>query len=126
MHSLLRGTARALALVLSLTWVWLPAAQAGTITMAQVLGHELAQRHVEQAQAALQRAEVREQLAQLGVDAEAAAERLAALTPEEIAALDQRLQDLPAGSGALEIIGAVFLVLLILELVGVINIFKSF
>ena len=47
------------------------------------------------------------------------------MTPDELARLSRGLDELPAGAGALEVIGVVFLVLLLLELVGVIDIFKK-
>jgi len=72
----------------------------------------------------LSRTEVREQLVRLGVDPEQVNARLANLTDHEIAALDKKLGELPAGGDALTVIGIVFLVLLILELVGVIDVFK--
>jgi len=60
------------------------------------------------------------------VDRPAAVEaRLAAMTPEERAQLNARIDEMPAGGDVLVLIGAVFLVLLILELVGVIDIFKK-
>lgn len=77
-------------------------------------------------QAALERGAVQAQLVAHGVDAAAAAERVAALTDEELRHLDARLAELPAGAGVVEIVGVVFVVLLILELVGVTDIFKAF
>jgi hypothetical protein len=50
---------------------------------------------------------------------------LAALTDAEIAALADRLEQAPAGGDALAVIGIVFLVLMILEFTGVIDIFKK-
>jgi hypothetical protein len=76
-------------------------------------------------QAFLARGEVREQMVLLGVDPDKASARVAALTAEEISQLQHHINDLPAGSNALALIGAVFLVLLILELVGVTNIFNK-
>lgn len=75
-------------------------------------------------QAALARADVREQLVRLGVDPVAASERVASLSDEELAMIEGKLESLPAG-GLLGVIGVVFVVLLILELVGVIDIFKK-
>jgi Family of unknown function (DUF6627) len=69
---------------------------------------------------------VRAQLIQLGVDPQDAQARVAALTDSELAKLNQRLDKLPAGGDVLAVIGIVFVVLLILELTGVINIFKNF
>jgi hypothetical protein len=79
---------------------------------------------VTRVQAALDREALQAQLQALGVDPAAAIERVAALTDEELRYLDGRLSSLPAGAGALEVIGVVFVVLLILEVVGVINIFR--
>lgn len=71
--------------------------------------------------------QVRDQLVRFGVDPEHATLRVAALSDSELQALDQRISELPAGaSGALEVLGIVLLVLLVLELVGVTDIFKSF
>lgn len=68
---------------------------------------------------------VKKQLVELGVDPSSASERVAAMTTEELRILHSRIGELPAGAGAIEVIGVVFLVLLILELVGVTNIFNK-
>ena len=79
----------------------------------------------EQLQTALQREDVRARLVELGVDPAQAGARVAAMTPAEAQLLQARSDALPAGAEALEGIGIVFLVLLILELVGVTNIFHK-
>lgn len=65
-----------------------------------------------------------EELTAMGVDPEVAALRAASLSPSELEQLADRIDELPAGAGALEVLGITFLVLLILELTGVINIFN--
>lgn len=75
--------------------------------------------------AVLAREEVKQRLEQYGVDSLAANERIAALTDQELSLLATELENLPAGGDLLGIVGVVFLVLLILELVGVIDIFKK-
>lgn len=76
-------------------------------------------------QAQLAREDVRAQLSRFGVKAEAIDSRLAALSDSELAGLSKRMKEAPAGgNGVIVIFGVVFLVLLILELVGVIDIFK--
>lgn len=75
--------------------------------------------------AVLARDDVRAKFAELGVDASAVEGRLAALTDEEIRTLADRIGEAPAGGDALAVIGIVFIVLLILELTGVIDIFKK-
>ena len=69
---------------------------------------------------------VRDQMISLGVDPAEVKERLAALTDAELGILNQNIESLPAGGDSvLVVIGIVFLVLLILELTGVINIFNK-
>jgi hypothetical protein len=83
--------------------------------------------HIDRISAVLAEQQVRDQLVRFGVDPRDAALRVAALSDSELQTLDQRIGELPAGAdGVLEVIGIVMLVLLILELVGVTDIFKSF
>jgi hypothetical protein len=81
---------------------------------------------VARVQAAFDRDDLRAQLVAQGVDPAAAMERVAAMTDEELRYLDGRLAELPAGADVVAVVGVVFIVLLILELVGVTDIFKSF
>ena len=76
-------------------------------------------------QAAMARDDVRAKLAELGVNAADLDGRLAALSPAELSLLADKLDQAPAGGDALAVIGIVFVVLLILELTGVIDIFKK-
>jgi hypothetical protein len=74
--------------------------------------------------AGLNRAEVRDRLAGMGVDANAVDARLAGLTDAELRQMAEQMEQMPAGGDALAVIGIVFVVLVILELVGIIDIFK--
>jgi hypothetical protein len=65
----------------------------------------------------------------LGVNPDEVRQRVEALSDQELNMLAQHIDDLPAGAGAegvLVVIGIVFLVLIILELVGVTNVFSRF
>jgi hypothetical protein len=75
---------------------------------------------------ALAREEVRAQFVALGVSPAQVESRVAALTDSELRTLAGQMAEMPAGADALAVIGIVFLVLLILEAVGVIDIFKKF
>ncbi|HET9692798.1 MAG TPA: PA2779 family protein [Steroidobacteraceae bacterium] len=75
--------------------------------------------------AALARQEVRDQMAALGVNPVDIDTRVARLTDTELRTLAERMGEMPAGGDALAVIGIVFVVLVILELVGVIDIFKK-
>jgi hypothetical protein len=76
--------------------------------------------------AAFEREDVRAQLVKFGVDPSEAAARAAALDDADLAKLAGRMDQLPAGGdgGLLAVIGIVFIVLLILDYVGVTKIFR--
>jgi hypothetical protein len=100
-------------------------AQAGLIGTQASLAMEQRQGRLERVQGLVLRQEVQSQMVAMGVDPAAVQERLAALTDEELQTLEGRLDSLPAGGDALAVVGIVFVVLIILELVGVTNIFTK-
>ena len=67
---------------------------------------------------ALSRPDLVRQMEKLGVDPTAARDRVAALTDEELAALDQRLDSLPAGGDVLGALVFVFVLLLVTDILG--------
>jgi hypothetical protein len=75
-------------------------------------------------QAQLARDEVRAEFLARGVLPSEVDERVAALSTAELHQLKQQIDELPAG-GILAVIGVVFVVLLILDLVGVTNVFTK-
>ncbi|MCB1676748.1 MAG: PA2779 family protein, partial [Halioglobus sp.] len=99
-------------------------AQAGMVSTRDAMTMEMRQQHISRAQAMLARSEVSQAMVQLGVDPAQARLRVAALSNEELAQLSEQMDSLPAG-GILALIGAVFVVLLILEIIGVTNIFNK-
>jgi uncharacterized membrane protein (Fun14 family) len=101
------------------------AAYGGVISTEQYLSAIDREATIARIDAVLARDEVRRQLEHHGVDPAAASARVAALTDRELQTLATDLESLPAGGNALAVVGIVFLVLLILELVGVIDIFKK-
>jgi hypothetical protein len=115
-------------LILALTVAGVPqrasAAQVDTQTLIQDGGGAA---RVTRLQAQLSRRDVQRAMISLGVNPVAASERVAGLTDDEIVRLEHELDKLPAGGdgGILEILGVVFLVLIILDLVGVTHVFRS-
>jgi hypothetical protein len=101
------------------------AAHAGVIGTQQYLSAVDREAAIARIDAVLAREEVRSRLEHYGVDPAAAQARVAALTDAELETLANDLDNLPAGGDLLGVVGIVFLVLLILELVGVIDIFKK-
>jgi hypothetical protein len=91
-------------------------AQAELVTTLQAAAATTRTQDLATVNAALAREEVRAQIES----------RIAALTDNELRTLAGQMADMPAGADALAVIGIVFLVLLILEAVGVIDVFKKF
>ena len=80
--------------------------------------------NAQRASAWLQREDVRAQLVAHGVTVAEAQARLAALSDTDLARVNAQIDKAPAGSSALALVGIVFVVLLILELLGVTHIFS--
>lgn len=77
-------------------------------------------------EATLARADVRARLQELGVNADQAAARAAALPDAELDRMARSVDKLPAGgdAGLLELAGFVFLVLLLLDYLDVVHVFS--
>lgn len=100
-------------------------APAGMIDTGYLVDSELRAASLARIDVLLARDDVGKQLAALGVDQAVVAERLRGLSAAELLELENRLDEQVAGGDAIAIIGVVFLVLLILELVGVTDVFKA-
>ena len=100
-------------------------AQAELVTTLQAAAAATRSQDLATVNAALAREEVRAQFEALGVEPAQIESRIAALTDAELRTLAGQMADMPAGADALAVIGIVFLVLLILEAVGVIDVFKK-
>jgi hypothetical protein len=75
--------------------------------------------------AQLDRAEVRAQMEKMGVSAASIDQRVASLSDSELHRLAQDMQNAPAGGDSLlAVLGIIFVILLVLEVAGVIDIFK--
>ena len=127
-HSLLR-TVVGISLTAMVAAGFPVSARTGMITTqdaieAQVSPDRLA--NLEKVQATLARADVRERLRAMGVDSADAAGRVAALPDADLARIAKGVDKLPAGgdSGILELIGIVFLVLLLLDYLDVTHVFS--
>ena len=101
------------------------AAPAGMIPTTQLVDTEVRAESLTRIEQLLTRDEVASEMMAFGVRPDQVMVRLDALTTAELLELESRFDEQIAGGDALALIGAVFLVLLILELVGVTDIFKS-
>ncbi len=116
---------RTLALILSISLFSLSfgQAQAAIIANSQII-HQ-AQQGTDKA-ALLQmihRTEVQEQLLDMGVTSADIEERINQMTQEEVAQLNQQLEQLPAGGSIIGIIALVFVVFVVTDVIGATDIF---
>ncbi|MBA2492104.1 MAG: PA2779 family protein [Gammaproteobacteria bacterium] len=120
---------RFLAYVLTLGLVVTPAmpAYAGMVGTQTLVNKATAQWDRARLSNAVEREEVRILLADHGISLKAAKERIDALTDREVRQLAAADFDkLPAGSGVIEVLVIAGLVVVILELVGITDIFTQF
>lgn len=113
-----------LLIVALLSYGFAGTASAAIITTQQALSAEVRAVKESEIRASLARDDVRQAMQGLGVDPLEADGRIASLSDAELIQMQGELDRLPAGGDALIVLGVVFLVLLILELVGVINVFN--
>jgi hypothetical protein len=124
-QSRLRRTLVSITASLALVPAVMPYAQAEIIDTPAALTQVTREAQLHRVQDTLGRQDVAAQLEQLGVSAEMVAERVDAMTDAELQAFATRLDQAPAGGDGLALVGLVFVVLIILEVVGVIDIFKK-
>lgn len=124
-HLFLRRACVALVALSLLSPALAPVAQAAIIGTADVVAVEQRVAMLDAVRVGLAREDVRARMLALGVEPGQVDGRLDALTDAELATLAGRLDEVPAGGDALAVIGIVFLVLLLLEFTGTIDIFKK-
>ena len=112
------------ALIFTINWMALTAPATAAIIGSEALV-QASQREATEAKVlqALSRPALVEQMEKLGVDPVAARDRVAALTDDELAALDQRLDSLPAGGDVLGALLFVFVLLLVTDILGLTKVF---
>ncbi len=101
------------------------AAPAGMIGTAHMLDDESRAASISRIDVLLAREDVGRQLEAFGVDRAVLVDRHKRHSSAELLELEGQLEEQVAGGDILAVIGIVFVVLLILELVGVTDIFKS-
>jgi len=103
--------------------LWVPSAQAGMVSSEQLIDSQATHPDRERIRALFDRQDVREQLQARGVDANAAAARVDALTDDEVAAINGKLDSLPAGGDVVGTLVFIFIVLLVTDILGFTKVF---
>ena len=104
--------------------ILIPAARASVIDTTMYLDRQQ-QITTHELETLLDRQDVQEQLVALGVDPADARQRIESLSQAELEELQQKMDNLPAGSGLLSVLGILLVVLIVLELVGITDIFSK-
>jgi len=97
--------------------------QAGMIGTVQALAAEQARYDRPSLASLLEREDLQRQLAALGVDVNDARSRVAGLTDAEVARINQRLAELPAGGDVLGVIVLILVIFIITDVIGATDIF---
>ena len=106
------------------------ATQTATVAQAQMISTDTAiERSISDMDRAylldeLQRAEVQDELIELGVSPDEAERRLAALSDEEVSRMLLEIQDGQAGAGIATTIGTIFIILLITDILCITQLFS--
>ena len=100
-----------------------PAAHAGMIGTEAVINATQAQQDRERLRQVLNRDDVKTQLIARGVDPSQIQARVDSLTDQEVQSLSGKIDQLPAGGDALDLLVLVFIVLLITDIMGLTNVF---
>ena len=114
---------RIISITLSLAMFMLPlgVAQSAMIDNTQLIGSHAIDRTALLQK--LDREEVRNYLSGMGVDADQVKQRVAQMTDQEVATLNQRVGELPAGGDVLGVVLLVFIVFVITDAIGATDIF---
>ena len=114
--------------LVSLSLLSLGLAQASSAAMIgteRVIQSEARDARISRVETILAREDVASQLVLFGVDPLAVQSRVGNMTNAELLAMESSLDKQVAGGDAVAIVGAVFIVLIILELMGITDIFKA-
>jgi hypothetical protein len=122
MRRVMRGISGVVLMALTMLSLQAPA-YAGMVGTNEVIDQQQTVVDRGQLLTALNREDVRKELLAMGVDPQAARERVAALSDDEIQSLNGRIQELPAGGDVLGVALVVFLVLLFTDIMGYTDVF---
>lgn len=110
-------------LIMMLGLIQLPVAQAAMITTDQAIQAQQGDAERARLISLLQKEELQQQLTAYGLDASMAAERVHSMSDAEVAVLNAKLDELPAGEGIVGLAALFFIVFIITDALGATDIF---
>lgn len=123
-HARARTSAIMIALLLLQSCFYTSLAQASMIATETVVMEQRAEANRAELLDKLQSDEIRAQLEAMGVSPAQAEERINALTPTELAELNEQLTEAPAGEGVLGVLATIFIVLIVTDLLCATDVFS--
>lgn len=97
--------------------------QAGMVGTAEVLAAQQGKVNRDRLVSLLEREDLQRQLSALGVDAQQAKDRVAGLTDAEVARINERIAEMPAGGDVLGVLVLILVILIVTDVLGVTDIF---
>ncbi len=122
MKKILQPVVYATIFILNLSMLSAPA-QAALITADAVASQNSRAANEQIVQRALSQSALADRLSAMGVDPAEAKQRVAALTDQELVTLSERIERLPAGGDFVGTVGAIFIILLITDILGFTKVF---
>lgn len=112
-----------MALMMAFSTVWATSATAGMVGTGELLTEQRADLDRQSLLDMLERDEVKDKLAQMGVSQDQVEERIQNLTPAELSAFEQQLAEAPVGEDVVGIIVLFLLVFVITDMLCATNIY---
>jgi len=122
----LRYVSFVMAIMMAFGSVWASSASAGMVGTGELLTEQRTDLDRQSLLNMLERDEVKEKLAEMGVSQEQVEQRIQNLTPEELSSFEQQLAEAPVGEGVVGIIVLFLLVFIITDMLCATNIFPFF
>ncbi|MDL0430409.1 PA2779 family protein [Marinobacter sp. TBZ242] len=112
-----------MAIMMAFGTVWASSATAGVVGTGELLTEQRADLDRQSLLEMLERDEVKDKLAQMGVSQEQVEERIQNLTPQELSAFEQQLAEAPVGEDVVGIIVLFLLVFVVTDMLCATNIY---
>ena len=110
-------------LILVMSFLQPIASMAAMVDNGQLLQQAQQRITIDELQQLMQRDDVRHQLIEMGVNPDVAAVRVASMTAEELAQLQGKLEELPAGEGVVGLVVFLFVLFVITDMLGATDVF---
>lgn len=120
----LRNVSTVMAMVMMVTTMWSVPAMAGMVGTGDMIASQQTQVDRQELLSMLERQDVQDKLASMGVSKSEVKKRVQSLTPQELSSFNQQLAQAPAGEGVVGIIVLFLLVFIITDMLCATNIFS--